>query len=209
MAPRYELLYFNAKGSVEPARLMFAQAGVEFVDTRFSSEEWPKVKPDKKRFPFGQVPVLLIDDRALPQSRAIFRFLAREFNFYGTNSTESSLIDVAVGVIDDLKMYIYANLREKDPARKEEGMKDINENRLPTALTQLEEILKNNNGGKGWFVSDKVSLADILFFSLSERLVQTSPTVFDSYPHLKALLERFKSQENIKKWLANRPVTEY
>ena len=35
----YKLLYFNARGGGEPARIILAQAGVKYEDVRFESEE--------------------------------------------------------------------------------------------------------------------------------------------------------------------------
>jgi len=36
----YKLYYFNARGAVEPIRIMFAQAGVKYEDIRFEGEDW-------------------------------------------------------------------------------------------------------------------------------------------------------------------------
>jgi len=34
-------------GRAELARLLFAEAGVDYEDKRFSREEWPSIKPGK------------------------------------------------------------------------------------------------------------------------------------------------------------------
>ena len=47
MAPKIKLFYFNARGRAELARLILAQAGVEYEDVRFPREDWPKHKPSK------------------------------------------------------------------------------------------------------------------------------------------------------------------
>ena len=43
--PSYKLHYFDARGYGEMIRLVFAEAGVEYEDVRYSREEWPKHKP--------------------------------------------------------------------------------------------------------------------------------------------------------------------
>lgn len=42
--PKYKLLYWDSKGRAEPARQMFAIAGVEFEDYRFTNDEWERIK---------------------------------------------------------------------------------------------------------------------------------------------------------------------
>lgn len=43
--PSYKLLYFNVRARGELPRLIFAQAGQEFVDERV--KDWDKLKPSK------------------------------------------------------------------------------------------------------------------------------------------------------------------
>ena len=49
----YKLYYFNARGSVETIRIIFAQAGVKYEDVRFEGEQWAKeYKEGKMRLAF-------------------------------------------------------------------------------------------------------------------------------------------------------------
>ena len=47
-----KLIYFNGKGRAEPARLILAQAKVEYEDHRIEFADWPALKPSKKYFEF-------------------------------------------------------------------------------------------------------------------------------------------------------------
>lgn len=53
--------------------------------------------------PLGQVPILEIDGKPLPQSRAICRLLARQNNLAGSSDEDSYKIDAVVDTIDDLR----------------------------------------------------------------------------------------------------------
>ena len=44
---KLKLIYFNGRGRGEPARLILAQAGVEYEDERIEFEDWPALKPSK------------------------------------------------------------------------------------------------------------------------------------------------------------------
>ena len=46
--PQYRINYFDVRGLAEVARLILAQAGQEFVDHRFSREQWPEEKTNCK-----------------------------------------------------------------------------------------------------------------------------------------------------------------
>ena len=48
----YKLYYFDARGRAEISRFIFAYAGQDYEDVRFSKDDWPKYKASA---PFGQV----------------------------------------------------------------------------------------------------------------------------------------------------------
>ena len=42
-----KLIYFNARGRAELARLILAQAGEDYIDERVERDDWPKLKSCK------------------------------------------------------------------------------------------------------------------------------------------------------------------
>ena len=44
---KMKLIYFNARGRAELARLILAQAGEDYIDERIERDDWPKLKPSK------------------------------------------------------------------------------------------------------------------------------------------------------------------
>jgi glutathione S-transferase len=77
---------------------------------------------------------------------------------YGASNDESTTIDVILGAMDDFSKHIIALAYEKDEARKAELKKDLEENILPHYMNILEDILKENDGGDGFFVGKTVSV---------------------------------------------------
>ena len=52
--------------------------------------------------------------------------------------------------------HVIALYYEKDEAKKAELIKDVQEVKLPAYLNILEDILKQNDGGNGFFAGKKV-----------------------------------------------------
>jgi len=66
--------------------------------------------------PFGQVPILYIDDKPLPQSGAILRYLAREFNLAGETSFQQAQADMLFETVTEVISKI--PYMEKDPIKR-------------------------------------------------------------------------------------------
>eukprot|EP00057_Strongylocentrotus_purpuratus_P033451 XP_791441.2 PREDICTED: S-crystallin SL11 [Strongylocentrotus purpuratus] len=210
--PTYELVYFNARGRGEIARLLLAQAGVDYEDTRLTQDEFKAMKGDVTKAPLGQLPVLVVKGTAtpfppIPQSHAIERYLARAFDMYGKNIEEATRIDVVCECVGDIFTHIMKMFFEKDDAKKAELGKSFVEKDSKTILTAMCDALKKNSGGKGFFVGDKMTIADITVFNMAETIFGSMPPLAAMYPALKEFSDRMKAEPKIAAWLKKRPET--
>ena len=90
----YTLHYFGVRGKAELIRYCFVVAGQNYVDKRYSFEEWPELKP---KMPLKQMPVLETPDGQLHcQSLSIARYLAKKFQLMGDNLDEELYVDMLV-----------------------------------------------------------------------------------------------------------------
>nr|AVT42189.1 glutathione S-transferase s4 [Lissorhoptrus oryzophilus] len=199
MAPKYKLIYFNVAGAAEQIRYIFAYAGQEFEDFRIPFDQWPDIK---KKTPFGKVPVLEVDGKPVPQSCAISRYLAKQFNLTGENEWEALQCDVLVDTYNDFKQNLVNWYREKDPAKKEEILKNTYEVEVPSYFSKFEKILSENHG---FLVGSQVTWADLVFAANLNQLRNQKPGVLQPYPELEALVEKIKNYPKIKTYLENRP----
>ena len=55
-----KLYYFNLRGRAELSRLILAQGGADYEDTRIEKEDWPKLKPSKSIVPKEYCTILII-----------------------------------------------------------------------------------------------------------------------------------------------------
>ncbi|XP_022086124.1 S-crystallin SL11-like isoform X2 [Acanthaster planci] len=203
--PSYKVVYFDGRGRAEPARMMLRYAGQKFEDVRYSPEEWAKHKPTT---PFQQLPYLEVDGKIIPQSSAMQGFLARELGLNGANNEETTKIDLVGAVVADIvdpltKILFY----EKDEAKKKELSATYYGETAPRFLKGLEEILKTNNGGDGFFVGSKISRADIIFYVGMEAF--RNDDVLKQYPKLYSLKERIAQDPKIAAYLKDRPQTQF
>jgi len=208
----YKLMYFNARGRGEPARLLFAQAGVEYEDVRMNSEELAAIKGDVTKVPLGQLPVLIVKGHPpIPQSHSINRYLARKFGMYGQSEAETVRIDVTGESVNDIFTHVMKMYFEKDEAKKAELGKSFVEKDSVTILTAMCNALKKSSEGKGYFVGNTMTLADIAVFCMTEVLFNNpalGPVLAGKYPLLKEFDTRMRAEPKIAAWLAKRPKTD-
>lgn len=81
MPPHIQLIYFNFGGRAESIRLTLHVGGVAFDDVRITEEEFRSSKAEGK-YPFGSVPVLIVDDVTYAQSVGILRYVGRLGGMY-------------------------------------------------------------------------------------------------------------------------------
>ncbi|EDV23408.1 uncharacterized protein TRIADDRAFT_58007 [Trichoplax adhaerens] len=203
--PSYKLTYFDIRGRAEVSRYILAVAGIDYVDERFTEEEWPKIKPTVKN-PFKQLPCLEIDGKVFIESLAIENYLAATFGLHGNNNYEKYQIDMVSSAVTDLiEKYMIAAF-ETDEKRREVSRNNYLKF-LPVWLKATEAIFQSNKFE--YLVCDRLTLADLQFFCGAEYLVDDDEHVFDNFPSLKVLFDRVANVKEIAEWRNKRPKRDY
>ncbi|CEF69523.1 Hematopoietic prostaglandin D synthase [Strongyloides ratti] len=198
--PQYTLHYFDLMGKAEVTRMLFNYAGVKFTDNRIKFEDWPALK---EKQPFGQLPVLEVDGKVLFQSRAIEKFLARQFGLIGNDDFEAAQVDQYILTIDDVMINFRPAFMEKDEAKKAELMKKAFQEHGVPALKRFEGFLAKN--GTGYFVGNGVTLADFALYQFLFYIKKmSSESALDNYPELKKFVQKMYGNEKLKPYLETR-----
>jgi len=201
--PSYKLVYFNTRGRAEISRWVFAQAGVEYEDTRVDMEQWAKLKPGS---PTGTAPYLEVDNAKIGGSGAVSMFLAKEFGLAGSSNIEEATVRSLYDVMgDSMEAFIKVVFCE-DEVKRDQLMKEYREKTLPKHISVLAKQLE---GGNKWLVGDKVSLADITIASFCEQLSGPLEEVLKANKAVSDLVNRVRELPNIKAWIETRPVTSH
>ncbi|GMS84137.1 hypothetical protein PENTCL1PPCAC_6312, partial [Pristionchus entomophagus] len=161
--------------------------------------------------PFGQMPVLYVDGKPLPQSFAIARFLANQFGFAGKTPFEAAWVDALADQYKDyqneLRPYMVVEYGfgqgDKDKLRKEVALPAIEK-----FYTILEKRAKDN-GSNGHFVGNSLTWVDLLVSDHIGILESFIPNAVSSFPLVQAIRKKTTSDPKLKEWIDKRPVTPF
>ena len=152
---KLRLRYCDCRGLAETTRYLLAIHGVQYEDDRFpftfgtpgdfTTVKRPEFDAAQQAGAFaaglGKVPLLEVGGEALPQSKAIERYVARTLNMIGFNELQSAQIDAVAEHVRDIKQAYQPCRKVEDPAEKEAGMAKWFTEDLPAFSTKLEAAL--------------------------------------------------------------------
>ncbi|XP_014677586.1 PREDICTED: glutathione S-transferase 1-like [Priapulus caudatus] len=131
-----------------------------------------------------------------------------KFGFMGRNDWEAALINETAEIGDDLFRPMAESVFSSNEARKAELRKALPEVIIPKTIKLLEMRLKEN-GNNGFFVGDKLSLADVAIFVLLQPMMENPDlaAAFKDHCAITEHVKRIGAIPAIKKWVGIRPKT--
>jgi glutathione S-transferase len=177
----YKLYYFNTRGRGEISRLIFLVAGQPFENIYYDKSEWPTLR---KETPLGYVPVLEYEGVKLPQSLAIARFLARQFNLAGRDNFEQAKVDAVVDTLCEGAYKFMSARWEPDEVKRKELWDAYFTNDVPKLLQYLEILAKMYGEGGPYFVGNQLTWADLLVHDVFETLLKLKPNFLEGHTWL-------------------------
>jgi len=154
----------------------------------------------------SSVPILYVDGvAACGQSKAIERYLAREFGLMGEGELEAAQVDCVGEHVRDIKDK-YAKAKAAGDADKWLAEE------LSVQLGKLESVVAITSKAPGCAVGSKLSLAGLQIYMLCCDHFDAKETVaaaFKAQPKLQAIVDAVAGNEKIKAWQAARKVTPF
>ena len=194
----FKLYYFKTNGRAAVIKALLSYSKVKFENI-FIDSNWKETKKNTTLFEFGQVPILVHNEKILSQSKAIFVYLARLFNVYGKNIDDKYQIDSLLSSYDDISRYYGPVFFPKTDEEKnnKEKYKEIYKNELKRFFGIYEQRYKKLGYGK-YFLGNYFSLADI-YLAINMNVFAKSVGGFEFIkscaPKLSELLTRIRNQE--------------
>ena len=174
---------------------------VEFEDKRVDF----KFIKECGKAPLGQAPFLEVDGKVICQTGAIARYCGKLGGFYPKDDDfAAAKIDEIIDTATDITNLIGPTMRMGD-AEKLEARKVLASDKLPMYFSALEAMMKAN-GSTGFFVGDKMTIADIAMWRLmgwfkGGALDGISTDILDKYPLLTKSFNDTESHPKIKAWM--------
>ena len=194
----FKLYYFSVNGRAIIIRALFSYSKVKFENI-FVDKNWGQLKSDTSLFEFGQVPILIHNEKILSQSKAIYLYLARLFNLYGNNLDDEYQIDSLLNSYDDIsKFYTPLHYPKNDEEKNnQEKYKEIFRKEFKRFLEIYEQRYKKLGSGK-YYLGNYFSLADIYLTTYLNVFAEDAGGIAfikDSSPKLAELIEKIKNNE--------------
>lgn len=192
--------YFDFHGGRgEPARLALSIAGIPYEDDRVQFTEW-----ERRKAPFGALPLLEVDGRTLAQSNAINRYVGKLANLYQSDPWQAALCDEAMEAVEDIIRRIVPTMFLPEEEKKTQR-KALVESPLPFYLSRFQQRLEMQGGR--YFAGDRLSVTDLKVFCMIRQLKSGA---LDYVP--TDLPDRFAPKlvdhyERVKSYPGVRPIT--
>ncbi|MEX2131749.1 MAG: glutathione S-transferase family protein [Pseudohongiellaceae bacterium] len=197
------LTYFDVRGRAEPVRLMLEFLTLPYREKRVAVEEWPALKTT---LPLGQLPIYEEGDLCIYQSHAIYRYLARKHDLYGSTEAERIRCDMieefCVDAINSVGT-LFWNPQFSTVRGEYEKIT------LPMMLERMDYLARQNDSASGFLVGNKASFVDFLGWHYLDYVRALSPPALDKFPALMKFKHHIQSLPAIKAYLASprRPAT--
>merc|ERR1711942_127057 len=182
--------------------------GDKMADIKLTYFNGEQLAAMKSSLAYGQLPKLEYKGTTIYQSVTIARFLAKEFGIAGNSNLERAQADEVADAITDIQNAIYGAFFESDEAAKAEKMKKVTEETIPKGLANLEKVLEKRGGQ--FFVGNAFSWAELHLLQLVDIILSMKmEQALEATPNLANLMARTRNVPNIKKYLEDRPASEF
>jgi len=196
-----KLIYFEFNfWRVDIARLSLSFAKIPYKLEKIQRDEFIK-KKKLGFFPFGQLPVMVLDKKMYGQTLAIAKYCASKSNLYGINTNESLIIDQVLNWANDINTKIATSIREKNEQKKKRLRKNFVNNDLMIWFDFLEKLFLRVSKNKKFFI-DRFSLADItawrvIHWFVSGKLELINPEFIRNFKNLNKFYKNISKEESL------------
>ena len=197
------ITYFPIRGRAEPIRLMLEELDIRYDENPVAGRQWAKLK---REMPFGKVPMYQDGELRIYESHAIYRYLARKYDLYG--STEQDVINCEI-LEHAMSDAIEAFGRLSWSKDFEEKRQEFIDGPLTSTLANLERFINDIPRDKDHWVGRNLTYIDFLGWHYLDCARALAGNIVENYNTLNHLKQTFEARPRIKAYLESdrRPAT--
>jgi len=197
-----KLVYFDFNfWRIDILRLCLGYSKIPYVYQRIKRQEWPK---EKEKFPFGQLPIMIIKDKQYAHTHSLARFCALESKLYDNDKLKAMVIDQVLDwaneITNKIAPSIRAAMRDKDLEKSKRLREQFIKNDLLVWFSYLEKLFDQNSKKKKFF-TDEFSMADIvawrvIYWFYCGRLDQINNKFLDKFPLIQNFFKEMSTYKD-------------
>jgi glutathione S-transferase len=197
--------YLPLRARAEAPRMILSVGKIPYVAKDIPLPEWTGIKKTGKISHFGQLPSLLLPTgRLISQSGSVCRYVAKIAKMYPEDPVAAAEADMVFELAQEMAdINPVANYYHRSGAE----WKDKHEQyftRLPRRLEAAQKFL----GANDFFGGKLPHYGDFGLFHICDITLLVQPDSLDSYPQLKAWMQRMHAIPGLKQYIASRPGPE-
>uniref|UniRef100_A0A7E4VI64 glutathione transferase n=1 Tax=Panagrellus redivivus TaxID=6233 RepID=A0A7E4VI64_PANRE len=158
--------------------------------------------------PWGELPILKVDEKELTQSSAIYHYLGKQFGLIGKDDWEEALVLSMIQAQKDFSTKcheFFAVTAGQKPGDKTAIIEQQFKPAVDKYITPMERQLKES--GSGFFVASGVTYLDFFVAEYVDTLNAMFPQIFQRFPLLLEHTKRVHALPQLQAYLAKRPKT--
>ena len=148
-----KLIYFDFNfWRVDILRLCLSYSSIPYELQRIKRQDWKK---KKNQFPFGQLPVMQVNNQFFSHTHSLAKFCANQASLYEQDEFKMLIVDQVLDWANEITNHIApsirAAMREKNFEKSRELRKEFIKNDLKRWFYYLENLLKRSSENKDFF----------------------------------------------------------
>eukprot|EP01071_Lankesteria_metandrocarpae_P003927 Lankesteria_metandrocarpae@DN3264_c0_g1_i1.p1 len=203
--------YFDLpRGRALPIEMAMKLAKVEYCkESPINFQEWPAVKADPTKSPFGRLPVVVLPGgQPMCQLVAILEYLAKPAGLlYGDVLQDARVMELAYAMDDMFSPWVAVVTSDTTRDEKREAWKMLISQKYPELMKYIDASIARTSKGI-YAVGDKLTLADIVLLHVETFLCSkywskhVPATLFDEYENIQKVLKNVRAHPVIAEVLA-------
>lgn len=195
-----EIIYFGFPfWRAEVSRLALHLGNIPFTNTHVTRQQFLEQKQNGL-YPFGQLPIMIVDGHVIAQTGAMARFCGKLSNLYPTDPIQAARVDQFLDGANDLTVAMGPSMWTKDPDEKRQKRKEAVDTIIPKWFSNFERLVV------GPYCTETFSIADLAMWRLlgwfSEGTLDQVPTdILSAYPKLQHLYQTIGGMPQVQEWM--------